>query len=117
MPFCRHGFLFVPETSPTFLVLAVPLRCAAWYATTASCTACVPFPSSTSGNFTSSSPWFFPFDIFNGNFHGALLQIYFLASAGLASAFLSSAPFRFMGATLTGGFQPLGRFLDSRMTT
>src|SRR5215469_3743751 len=26
VPFCRHGFLLVPATSPTVLVLAVPLR-------------------------------------------------------------------------------------------
>jgi hypothetical protein len=43
VPFCRHGFLFVPETSPSVLGLqAVPLRCAARYAVTASWTACVP---------------------------------------------------------------------------
>src|SRR3984957_4456348 len=29
VPFCRQGFLLEPETSPTFLVLAVPLRWAA----------------------------------------------------------------------------------------
>ncbi len=57
-----------------------------------------------------------PFDIFNGNFHGRLN--YFLAStAGLGSAFAAAAPFFFIGAKLTGGFQPLGRFLDSRMMT
>src|SRR5262245_20545029 len=26
VPFCRHGFLFVPATSPTVLVQAVPIR-------------------------------------------------------------------------------------------
>src|SRR5579872_1336417 len=56
VPFWRHGFLLEPETSPTFLVQAVPLRCAARYAVTASCTACVPLPFSISANFTSSSP-------------------------------------------------------------
>ena len=57
------------------------------------------------------------FDIFNGNFHGR--SNYFLTSAtaaGLGSAF-APAPFFFIGAKLTGGFQPLGRFLDSRMMT
>jgi len=39
-----------------------------------------------------------------------------LASAGFASAFLSAA-LRFIGAALTGGFQPFGRFFDSRMMT
>src|SRR5690554_5611889 len=29
VPFCFHGFLFEPATSPTVLVQAVPLRCAA----------------------------------------------------------------------------------------
>ena len=30
VPFCRHGFLLVPATSPAFLVQAVPMRWAAW---------------------------------------------------------------------------------------
>src|SRR3974390_630424 len=60
VPFWRHGFLLVPATSPTFLVQAVPLRCAARYAVTASWTAWVPLPFSASANFTSSSPWLFP---------------------------------------------------------
>ena len=29
VPFCRHGFLLLPATSPTFLVQAVPMRWAA----------------------------------------------------------------------------------------
>jgi hypothetical protein len=43
---------------------------------------------------------------------------YFFAAAGAAAgaaAFLSP-PFFFV-EMLTGGFQPFGRFLDSRMTT
>src|SRR5271168_2359490 len=93
VPFCFHGFLLEPWTSPAVLVQAVPLRCAARYAVTASWTAWVPLPSSTSANFVSSSPEAFP-EIF-------LMEIfmarYFLAAAGaaagLASAFLSAPPF------------------------
>src|SRR5271155_5853182 len=116
VPFCFHGFLLEPWTSPTVLVQAVPLRCAALCATTVSWTACVPFPFSISANFTSSSPEFFPARFLMAIF----MARYFLAAAGaaagLASAFLSAPPF-FLIETLTGGFQPFGRFLDSRMMT
>src|SRR5476649_33603 len=60
VPFCFHGFLLEPWTSPAVLVQAVPLRCAALYATTVSWTACEPLPFSITANFTSSSPWLFP---------------------------------------------------------
>src|SRR5579859_835324 len=48
VPFCFHGFLLEPATSPTVLVHAVPERWAALYATTVSWTACGPLPFSIS---------------------------------------------------------------------
>src|SRR5438093_1077123 len=56
VPFCRHGFLFVPATSPTFLVQAVPMRWAARYATTVRRPPCVPLPVSILGHFARRSP-------------------------------------------------------------
>src|SRR5439155_22162114 len=70
VPFCRHGFAPDKSTSALLFVLAEPERLAARMATTASCTACVPRPSSIRSIFAS--------------FAAALLKTF---------ALISSAPF------------------------
>src|SRR5262249_5959921 len=53
VPFCRHGFAPDKSTSALLFVLAEPERRAARIATTTSCTACVPRPSSIISSFAS----------------------------------------------------------------
>src|SRR5207248_7984638 len=53
VPFCRHGFAPERFTSAFVFVLADPERRAARIATTVSCTACAPRPSSLTSIFAS----------------------------------------------------------------